>query len=80
MAKSYLVGLRENALKALKDQGMLIEPIEQVMTENVMPWVLEQMAEFIEDEDIQEFTVEDVIKGAFELAKAQHRQGIEMEM
>jgi len=46
------------------------------MTENIMPWVLEQMGEFIEDEDVQELTVEDVIKDAFELAKTQHREGI----
>lgn len=31
---------------------MLIEPIEQVMNENVMPWVLEQMADFIDDEEL----------------------------
>jgi len=41
MAKKYLVGLRENGLKALKDQGMLVQPIEQVMHENVLPWMLE---------------------------------------
>jgi hypothetical protein len=50
------------------------------MTENVMPWVLDQMADFIDDEDVQELTVEDVIKDAYELAKAQHREGIHMEM
>jgi len=41
MAKKYLVGLRENALRALKDQGMLVQPIDIVMNENVMPWMME---------------------------------------
>ena len=49
---------------------MLIEPIEQVMNENVMPWVLEQMADFIDDEEDQEINLEDVIRDAFELSKA----------
>ena len=79
MAKSYLVGLRFNALSALKDQGMLIEPIEQVMNENIMPWVLDCMADFIDDEDDQEFNLEDVIKDAFELGKQQHKESIEKE-
>lgn len=51
MAKSYLVGLKLNSLRALKDQGMLIEPLEQVMNENVMPWVMDYMADFIDDEE-----------------------------
>jgi hypothetical protein len=33
--------LKDNALKALVDQGMLVQPIEIVMDENVMPWVLD---------------------------------------
>ena len=69
MAKSYLVGLKFNALRGLKDQGMLIEPLDQVMTENVMPWVLDFMADFIDDEEDQEINLEDVIRDAFELGK-----------
>ena len=79
MAKSYLVGLRFNALNALKDQGMLIEPIEQVMNENIMPWVLDCMADFIDDEDDQDINLEDVIKDAFELSKQHHKESIERE-
>jgi Radial spoke protein 3 len=72
MAKKYLVGLRFNALNALKDQGMLVEPIEIVMNEAVMPWVLEEMANFIEDEEYQNLNAEDVVRDAFEGGKAQH--------
>lgn len=32
---------------------MLVHPLEVEMNENVMPWVLDQMAEFIEDEELQ---------------------------
>lgn len=34
-----------------------------------MPWVLDCMADFIDDEDDQEINLEDVIKDAFELSK-----------
>lgn len=40
-AKKYLVGLKENALRSLVDQGMLVEPIEIVIHEDVMPWLLD---------------------------------------
>lgn len=39
------------------------------MTENVMPWVLDYMADFIDDEEDQEINLEDVIRDAFELGK-----------
>lgn len=58
---------------------MLIEPIEQVMTENIMPWVLDYMIDFIDDEDDQEINLEDVIRDAFELSKIQHKESIERE-
>jgi hypothetical protein len=51
MAKKYLVGLKFNALRGLVDQGMLVHPIEIVMNETVMPWVLDRMGDFIEDEE-----------------------------
>lgn len=70
LGKKFLVGLRENALRGLKDQGMLVQPIERVMNEDVMPWVLEQMAEFIDDEELHTLNVEDVIRDAFEMGKA----------
>ncbi len=76
MAKKYLVGLRSNALNGLKDQGMLVQPIEIVMNENVMPWVLEAMADFIEDEEYQELNLEDVVRDAFEQSKTNHKQSI----
>lgn len=51
---------------------MLVEPIEIVMNEAVMPWVLDEMANFIEDEEYQNLNAEDVVRDAFEVGKAQH--------
>ena len=49
---------------------MLVQPIDIVMDENVMPWMLDQMADFIDDEQYQELNLEDVIRDAFEMGKA----------
>lgn len=73
MAKKYLVGLKSNALRSLVDQGMLVEPIEMVMNENIMPWVLEKMADFLNDEDFIDINTDDVIRDAFELGKETHK-------
>ena len=52
---------------------MLVEPIEIVMNENIMPWVLDMMGDFIEDEDYQELNLEELVRDAFEMSKTKHR-------
>ena len=47
MAKKHMNGLKISALKGLKDQGMLVQPIDQVMHEQVLPWMIEKMQEFL---------------------------------
>ena len=51
LAKKHLVGIREMAINALKDQGILMEPIQKVLTEDVMPWLLEKIDGFIQEDD-----------------------------
>ncbi len=65
MSKKYLLGLRENGFIALKDQGMMVEPLEMVMHEQVMPWLLEKMMGFMEDTDIVDVTMNDVVTKGF---------------
>ncbi len=48
-------------MRALKDQGMLVQPIEIVMHENVMPWMLNTMIDFLLDETVVADNVEKVI-------------------
>jgi hypothetical protein len=79
MSKKYLVGLRDNALQGLVDQGMLVEPIDMVMHESIMPWVLDKMADFLNDEDFIDINADDVVRDAFELGKTQHKEAIEAE-
>jgi len=47
--------LKKNAMKGLVDQGMMNEPLEIVIHENIMPWLLDQMADFLVDEDYIDF-------------------------
>ena len=47
MAKKYLVGLQKNALGTLKNQGMMTDPVEVVVHENVFPWIVDRMQEFL---------------------------------
>lgn len=51
---------------------MLVEPIEIVLHETVMPWVIDRMADFLNDEDFIEINTEDVIKDAFDAGKDKH--------
>lgn len=69
MAKKYLTGMRENAFKSLKDQGMLNVPIECVLHENVFPWVLDKMVEFLYEDDYIGINVEDIVRDAIEMSK-----------
>ena len=44
-----------------------------------MPWMLDKMADFLNDEDYIEINTEDVIKDAFETGKQSHQKAIEEE-
>jgi hypothetical protein len=64
-----LIGLKENALRALLEQGMLVAPMDSAMHEDVMPWMLSRMMHFLEDEDIVGINVREVIEEGFELGR-----------
>jgi hypothetical protein len=76
MSKKYLYGLKENGLQALRDQGMLVQPIEQVLHENVMPWMLEKVMEFLGDDDLVDKNVDEVANDAYDLGKYMHSQSV----
>ena len=65
MAKKYLLGLRENGFSALKDQGMMAEPLEMVMHEQVMPWLLEKMMGFLDETEVVDSNMNDVVTKGF---------------
>lgn len=44
---------------------MLVDPIDIVMSENVMPWLMGEMMRFIEDDDHIEYNVGEVVVDGF---------------
>lgn len=48
---------------------MLVDPIELVMHESVMPWMVARMMNFLEDETFIDFNVGEVVVDGFKLAK-----------
>jgi len=48
---------------------MLVDPLEAVMHENVMPWMLDKMINFLEDETFIDYNVGEVVVDGFKLAK-----------
>ena len=49
VAKKYLIGLKENALSTLASMNMLTGKMERSMEEQVLPWLMEQREQFVED-------------------------------
>ena len=55
---------------------MLVEPLDAVMHENVMPWMLDKMINFLEDEELIDYNVGEVVVDGFESVKNKHRNAI----
>lgn len=75
-AKKCLVGLKENALRQLKDEGMLTDPIMQVMEENVMPWIFERTLGFLEQDTIIMINAEHQFNDGIMKPRGEHRLAI----
>ena len=58
---------------------MLVQPIEIVIHENVMPWLIGMMADFLADEEHIDVNSNDVVRDAFEMGKDEHKKAIEAE-
>ena len=44
---------------------MLVDPIDIVMSENVMPWLVDEIMRFIEDDSHIEYNVGEVVVDGF---------------
>lgn len=58
---------------------MLVEPIESVMHENVMPWMINKMIDFLTDEDFIASNVNAVVNDAFEMGRQMHQKSVKAE-
>ena len=65
LAKQHLVGLRENTLKALVDQGHLVKPLTKSLQDSVMPWLIEKMTSFLHGDNHIDVNVNNIVADAW---------------
>lgn len=76
LAKQHLVGLRENTLRALVDQGHLVKPITKSLHESVMPWLVEKMQSFLHGDKHIDINVNDIVADAWLVGLKKHAGAI----
>lgn len=53
--------MKDAALKQLIDQGLLVRPVEKSLHESVMPWLIEKMTGFLQDDDSIDHHVDEIV-------------------
>lgn len=72
LTKNYLSGLREQALGQLSSQGILVAPQHRAIQEEVVPWFMTKIQDFLmEDQATDEGSQKVVVDGILD-AQAQH--------
>ena len=79
LAKQHLVGLKEGALKALVDQGVFTKPSTKSLHESVLPWLIDKMTGFLNDEEEVDYAVERIFDEAIGLGFSNHGGAIQEE-
>jgi hypothetical protein len=76
LAKQHLVGLKDSILNQLADQGVLVKPREKAMHESVLPWLIDKMTGFLDDEDDIDYNVEEVVNDSYKKGLEAHSKSI----
>jgi len=72
LTKNYLGGLREQALSQLSSQGILVAPQHRAIQEEVVPWFMTKIQDFLmEDQATDEGSQKVVVDGILD-AQASH--------
>lgn len=79
MAKQHLVGLKSYALQALVDQGVLVRPLDKSLHESVLPWLIDKMSGFLNDDDFIAINADQVVVDAFERSNSLHAKALARE-
>ena len=76
LAKQWMSGLREDAMSQLCSQGVLVPSRSRAMHEQVVPWLMNQICNFIdEDTEIVKGTETVVVEGIKD-TQNEHKQTI----
>ncbi len=65
LAKQALVGLKDNTLRAMVDQGHLVRPLTKSMHESVMPWIVDKMTGFLYEDNHIDNNVNEIVADAW---------------
>ncbi len=71
--------MKEGALKALVDQGVFVKPSTKSLHESVLPWLIDKMTGFLNDEEEVEYAVERIFDEAIGLGFSNHGGAIQQE-
>ncbi len=58
------------------DQGILVKPIQKALHESVLPWLIDKMEGFLEDEEAITFNAEEVVNDAYRMSLNAHSDAI----
>ena len=62
ISKNWMMGLREDAMKQLCAQGVLVPARERAMQEQVVPWLMDKVFNFLEEDKAIVDGTETVVK------------------
>ena len=75
-SKQYLVGLKEGALRQLVEQGVLVNPTEKALHESVLPWLIDKMAGFLEDDEAIDYNVDQIVNDSYKMSLDAHAKSM----
>jgi hypothetical protein len=75
-AKNYLAGVREEAIKELANSGILVAPRVKHIEQEVMPWLIDKIVDFLHEDKAAIKGAEAIIERGLEDAQTIHQNVI----
>ena len=77
ISKNWMMGLREDAMKQLCAQGVLVPARERAMQEQVVPWLMDKVFNFLEEDKAIVDGTETVVKDGIDETQKDHKKTIQ---
>jgi hypothetical protein len=71
-AKEYLANLRKGAMGLLVSEGVLKDPLETMLQDQVVPWIYDQVLAFLQEDDSVDTNIGDLFKDGYETTSLKH--------
>jgi len=76
-AKNYLEGIREEAMRELTGLGVLVKPQSRNMEEQVLPWLLDRVTDFLKEDEAATSGAANIVDAGFNDAQSIHKSVIQ---